>query len=47
MNDCFDFDKVFKLFDHEKNDYAINLIFDVVFSFDFLYAFSKKKFRVL
>ena len=47
MNDCFDFDEVFKLFDHEKNDHAINLIFDVVFSFDSLYAFSKKKLRVL
>ena len=47
INDCFDFDEIFKLFDHEKNDYAINLIFDVVFSFDFLYAFSKKEFRVL
>ena len=42
MNDCFDSQKNFKLLKHEKNDYAIDLMFDIKSSIEFLYAFSKK-----
>ena len=47
INNCFDFNKTFKLLNYEKNNYVINLIFDVEFFFDFLYVFFEKKLYVL
>ena len=47
INNCFNFDKVFKLLNYKKNNYVINLIFNVEFFFDFLYVFFEKKLHVL
>ena len=47
MSDYFDFQKIFKLSKHDENNHAIDLIFEIKSSFEFLYAFSKKKLTVL
>ena len=47
INNCFNFNKVFKLLNYEKNNYVIDLIFNVEFFFDFLYVFFEKKLHVL
>ena len=43
INNCFDFDKIFKLLNYKKNDYVINLIFNVEFFFRFFIRFFRKK----
>ena len=46
LSDCFNNKKIAKLFDYEKNDYVIDLIFDVELLYEFFYVFSKKKLSV-
>ena len=44
---CFDSKNAEMLFIHENENHVIDLKFDKKSSYDFLYAFSKKKFQVL
>ena len=46
LNDCFNNKKIAKLFNYKKNDYVIDLIFDIKLLYKPLYAFSKKKLNV-
>ena len=41
---CFDSKNAKMFFIHENENYVINLKFDKEFSYDFFYAFLKKKF---